>query len=222
MPATPIDRRLIPVTGLMKSLPGMFGIRLDEEVKYYVISRDHDMQIRKYRPFILAQTMVRGSFDVARELGTKRLEMYLNGHNSFRERLSSTTPFFQSRGDKLSFTSPLESDLPSTEENWVLGIILPARFSIGNMPHPLEKNIKLLKIPSQIVAANRFSGINTQEVMDRETAKLLTWVENQKSYKAISEPRFAQYDGPIVIPLFRRNEIQISLIETDRPQKSFH
>ncbi len=222
MPATPIDRRLTPVTGLMKSLPGIFGIRLDEEVKYYVITRDHERQIRKYRPFILAQTMVRGTFEIARDLGIRRLELYLNGHNSFRERLPSTTPFFQSRGDRLSFTSPLEIDRHAHEENWVLGIILPARFSVNNMPQPLEKNIKLLKIPSQIVAASRYSGVNSEEVMNRESQKLLIWLEKQKNYKSISEPRFAQYDGPIVIPIFRRNEIQLSLIETDRPQKSFH
>ena len=79
MPSTPIDQRLRPVSGIMKSIPGIFGIRLDEELKFYVILREGDMQIRKYRPFILAQTMVRGEFDVARELGMKRLQHFLQG-----------------------------------------------------------------------------------------------------------------------------------------------
>ncbi len=220
MPSTPFDKNIIPANGLMKSLPGIIGIRLDEELKYYVILKEHSMQIRKYRPFILAQTIVRGEFNVARELAMKRLQHYLHGHNDFRERIRRTTPIFQSRGERLSFTSCV-NDKPQ-EESWIMGIILPSRFGIGNMPHPLEKNIKLLKIPSLIVASRRYSGSNSEEVIDKQSDELYRWIEKHPKYKIISEPRYAQYDGPYVVPIFRRNEIQISLIETDVPQKKFH
>lgn len=221
MPSTPIDENILPASGLMKSLPGMFGIRLDEELKYYVILKDKDMQVRKYRPFILAQTMVRGQFDVARDLGIRRLQHFLQGHNEFRERIRLTTPIFQSRGDRLSFTS--QKELDPQEELWVMGIILPSRFGVGNMPHPLEKNIKLVKIPSLVVGACRYSGANSESMMDKKTAELLQWLEEkQPKFKTISEPRFAQYDALYALPLFRRNEVQITLTDTEMPQKKFH
>lgn len=221
MPATPLDQRLRPVTGLVKSLSGVFGIRLEEELKYYVILKDKDIQIRKYRPFILAQTMVRGEFDVARELGMRRLNAYLQGHNDFRERFALTTPVFQSRGDRISFTTHKEAT--AEEENWVMGIILPARVGLGNMPHPLEKNIKLVKVPSLLVAVARYSGANTEALVDEHASSILQWLEKKfPKYKVISEPRYAQYDAPYVLPLLRRNEVHITITDTEVPQKKFH
>lgn len=221
MAATPIDPKLRPLSGLMKNIPGVFGIRFEEEPKFYVILKDSHKQIRKYRPFILAQTLVLGDFETARDLGYKRLSRFLQGHNSFQEKMMMTTPVFQVRGDRMSMTSiPEASDQP--KESWILSFIMPARFNMGSIPHPIEKSIKLIKVPSVIVASLRYNGPNTEAQMDIKTQELYSWLESHPKYKTISEPRFAQYDPPYVIPIFRRNEIQVTLIEADRPQKKFH
>ena len=109
----------------------------------------------------------------------------------------------------------------SSEESWVIGTILPSRFGVTNMPQPLEKNIKLVKIPGMMVASCRYSGKNSEELMDRKTLELMDWLEKQSRYKSVSEARFAQYDSPYSIPLLRRNEIQITVVETEMPQKKF-
>ena len=221
MPSTPIDQRLRPIRGMMRNIPGLFGIRLEEEPKFYVILREGQKQIRKYRPFILAQTMIRGNFETARELGFKRLFRFLQGQNNLHDSIPMTAPVFQVRGDRMSLTSIPEAHAP-LKESWIISFILPARYSVGNLPQPIDSSIKLIKVPSITVASLRYNGVNTELQMDLKTQELFSWLDSHPNYKTISEPRFAQYDSPYVISFFRRNEIQISLVNAEKPQKKFH
>ena len=201
----------IPFSEKLKSIPGFFGIRLEEEPKYYVIFKDDTKQIRKYIPFTMAQTLVRGDYKFAATEGFFRLANYIFGLNSTAEKMSMTTPVFQGRSRKLVMASPVLHEQKT--DGWMMSFVLPAKYKYESIPKPLVSNIDIIKVPSLLVASIRYSGLNTEEKISEKAKELVEWIHSQHRYSMISEPRSAQYDAPSVLPFFRRNEIQITVEE---------
>lgn len=210
----------IPLAEKLKSIPGFFGLRLEEEPKYYVLMKDGNKQIRKYYPFIMAQTLIRGDFKFSSNEGFFRLANYIFGANSTGERMSMTTPVFQSKSRKLIIPAPVLHEQKS--DGWMMSFVLPAKYKMETIPKPLMENIELIKVPSLLVATLRYSGSNTEEKIIEHSKELIEWVEGKENYQIISEPRSAQYDAPHVLPFFRRNEVQLSIHEIPRRKRTTH
>lgn len=208
----------IPLSEKLKSIPGFFGLRLEEEPKHYVILKEGHMQIRKYYPFVLAQTFVRGDFNFSSNEGFFRLANYIFGSNSEGEKMSMTTPVFQSKSRKLVMASPVLHEQKT--DGWMMSFVLPAKYKIENVPKPLVENIEIIKVPALIVATVRYSGTNTEQKMVDQSKLLIDWIETKDQYQIISEPRCAQYDAPHVLPFFRRNEIQITVHEIPKRKRT--
>lgn len=210
----------IPLTEKLKSIPGFFGIRLEEEPKHYVLMKEEDKQIRKYYPFMMAQTFVRGDYQFSTSEGFYRLANYIFGSNSEGEKMSMTTPVFQSKSRKLVMASPVLQEQRS--DGWMMSFVLPAKYKIESVPKPLVENIEIIKVPALIVAAIRYRGANSEEKIVHYSKELIDWIETQDQYQIISEPRCAQYDAPHVLPFFRRNEIQITIHEIPKRNRKSH
>lgn len=209
-----------PLSVRLKRIPGFFGIRLDEGPKYYVLMKEDNKQIRKYYPYLMAQTFVRGSYEFATNEGFYRLANYLFGANSTGEKMSMVSPILQSRSKKLIMSSPILQQ-PQTD-GWMMSFILPHKLKLETAPKPLMDNIKLVHVPSLIVASLRYRGANTELKMSESTAELLDWVDALEDFNIISEPRFAQYDGTQSMPFMRRNEVQVTVQEIPRLRKRPH
>ena len=64
----------LPFTEILKSVPGFFGIRLEEQPKYEVIETiDEDVEIREYQPALLARLTIEGEHDKAVDEAFDRL-----------------------------------------------------------------------------------------------------------------------------------------------------
>ena len=61
-----------PLSEKLKSIPGFFGIRLEEETKFFILFREGTKQIRKYYPFLMAQTFIRGNYEFCASEGFYR------------------------------------------------------------------------------------------------------------------------------------------------------
>ena len=208
----------IPLTEKLKSIPGFFGLRLEEEPKHYVLMREGNKQIRKYYPFVMAQTFVRGDYNFSTTEGFYRLANYIFGSNSMGEKMSMTTPVFQSKSRKLVMASPVLQEQRS--DGWMMSFVLPAKYKLENVPKPLGENIEIIKAPALIVATIRYSGTNTEQKIVEYSKLLIDWIETKEEYQIISEPRCAQYDAPHVLPFFRRNEIQITVHEIPKRKRN--
>ena len=75
-----------PLSVRLKKIPGFFGIRLEQGLKYYVLMKEENKQIRKYHPYLMAQTFVRGSYEFATSEAFYRLANYMFGANSLQEK----------------------------------------------------------------------------------------------------------------------------------------
>lgn len=210
----------IPLTEKLKSIPGFFGLRLEEEPKYYVLTREGNKQIRKYYPFLMAQTFIRGDYEFSSNEGFYRLVNYIFGSNSTGEKMAMSTPVFQSKSRKLVIPAPVLHEQKT--DGWMMSFVLPSRYKLETVPKPLMDYIEIIKVPSLFVASLRYSGTNNEKKIIENSKQLIDWVEAKDNYQIISEPRSAQYDAPYVLPFFRRNEVQLTVHEIPRRRRNTH
>ena len=163
-----------------------------EEPAYTVVdSLGASVEVREYAPMLVAEVVVATEdFGRAGSLGFQPLADYIFGNNTKRERIGMTSPVTQS----------------GTPQGWVVGFVMPARYTAETLPLPRDPRIRIVGVPARHVAAIRFSGrwstiryAENLRVLERELAKT-DWV-------AAAEPQSAQYDAPWVPGPMRRNEI---------------
>ena len=206
-----------PLSEKLKSIPGFFGIRLAEEPKFFILFREETKQIRKYYPFLMAQTFIRGNYEFCASEGFYRLTNYLFGSNSTHEKMSMSSPVLQSRSKKLVMVSPVLHEQKS--DGWVMSFILPQKYKFETLPQPLVENIEIIKAPSLIVATISYSGVNTEEKINEKSRELVEWLKAKEDFILLSEPRYAQYSPAHGFNFFRRNEIQITVQEREKKHR---
>ena len=163
-----------------------------EEPAYTVVdSLGAGVEVRDYAPMLVAEVVVAAdSFERAGSLGFQPLADYIFGNNTKRERIGMTAPVTQS----------------GTPQGWVVGFVMPARYTADTLPPPRDPRIRIVGVPARQVAAIRFSGrwntiryAENLRVLEREVAKA--------GWMATAEPQAAQYNAPWVPGPMRRNEI---------------
>jgi hypothetical protein len=88
---------------------------------------------------------------------------------------------------------------------------MPSQYDLKTLPKPINNSISIRQIPTTFYAVITYSGMNTAQRINKETLKLLSWIE-QKNSQAIGTPELARYNPPWTLPLFRRNEILVPII----------
>lgn len=185
----------VPLTEKLKGIPGIFGIRLGEEELYANLCQDGDFEIRKYSPFILASISVIGDFEYARQEAFLKLSSYIFGRNKDKKKLHFIVPILYEK----------------VLNGWTTSFILPIKYSLTTVPTPEDKNIHLHKFAERLVATLRYSGANSEAKIEEQTASLLNWINQKKTYSPAGEIQYAQYDGASTIPFLRKHEIHVEV-----------
>ncbi len=199
----------IPFKEILKTIPGVFGIRLDEEPSYRIIQRDGSFELRQYEKNLMAQVLVNGDHEIAVEEGFNRLANYIFGQNRTNTAFSMTSPVYQERVSVYMNHSSIHHD--RKPDSWLISFVIPSKFDIRTVPKPLDHGICLAELPKRLIASVTYSGVNTEEKMRKGSKQLLNCLKNSR-LKAISDVRWAQYDPPFAIPLFRKNEAQVDVV----------
>ena len=178
-----------------------------EEAKYRLIERDGDFELRQYQPQIVAETLVEGDFQEVGNIGFRRLFDYISGKNRKKQSLPMTAPVSQeAASEKIPMTAPVNQE--RVGEKWRITFLMPARYSLENLPEPLDPQIKLTEIPGRLIAAFKYSGTWGRERYE-EREKRLKKLIRQKGLKIVGEPVFARYNPPFMPWFLRRNEVLI-------------
>lgn len=193
----------IPLTERLKSIPGFFGIHLDEQLKYTVLKAekkedkekgDSHLEFREYQPHLVARTTVHGQYEDAKEEAFMKLANYIFSHD-----IAMTTPvFFETRGDAIT-----------------MSFVLPSEMKAQSMPLPDDSTVHILEVPAQTWAVVRYSGKNELKDVEEKTALLEEWLHSSQHTLDKETLRMAQYDGPNTIPFLRTNEVQARLWSGD-------
>jgi hypothetical protein len=129
-----IDRRATLIfVGAMLFLPGVTAVAI-EEPRYDVVKTYPDFELRRYAPYLVAETEVTGDFDAVGNRAFRILADYIFGNNRRQEKLEMTAPVNQrpaaGGGEKIAMAAPV-AQRPKGEsgaDTFVLTFVMPSRY----------------------------------------------------------------------------------------------
>ena len=182
-----------------------------ETPEYLVLRRYAEYEVRKYEPFLVAETRTSQSNgdtdDDTERLGAGgmtglpsggnpfgTLAGYLFGGNAEKKSMAMTTPVFTG-GGKMQFVMPKEVG------------------GVSNAPAPNDPNaVQVTEQSGGIFAAKRFPGVATDEYAKEEEEKLLALLKKDNLAVCENTPAsLAQYNDPLTNPVQRRNDVLVKL-----------
>ncbi|KAL6133626.1 hypothetical protein ACLB2K_065860 [Fragaria x ananassa] len=190
-----------------------------ETVKYKVLSRRDQYEIREVEPYFIAEATMPGKtgFDFnGASQSFNVLAEYLFGKNTKQEKMEMTTPVFmrkaQSDGEKMEMTTPVITKRVEDEDKWQMSFVMPSKYG-ANLPLPKDPSVKVKEVPRKLVAVVAFSGFVTDEVIKQRESKLREALENDRQFqvKEGTAVEVAQYNPPFTLPFQRRNEISLEV-----------
>jgi hypothetical protein len=188
---------------------GAVDSRAIEEAAYKVINVDGKFEIRDYTTHILAETVVEGDFKEAGNAAFKRLFRYISGDNRSRDRVAMTAPVSQeSKGEKIKMTTPVGQQ--HLQEKWTVSFMMPASYTLKNLPEPDDPKVTLRQEPARRIAAVRYSGFWSEQNYLRYKLELESWIR-EKGFTSVGDPIWARYNSPYTPWFLRRNEILIPI-----------
>jgi hypothetical protein len=188
---------------------GIAGTAMAVEEPRFRISEARDgFEIREYEPQVVAETLVRGSFDDAGTEGFRRLARYIFGANAGEQKIAMTAPVAQKA---LNLPGPESQGIAqSAPDEWLVTFTMPSRHALADLPPPRDRRVTLREIPGRRVAAVRFSGGWSPERFARKADELVTLLQNA-SLSPAGATVYARYNPPWTPWFLRRNEILIPL-----------
>ncbi len=197
------------LTGVWAGYTSLYEGSLDAP-SYQVLTREGAFELRQYDPFVIASTprqkpQARGS-----NTGFRVLAGYIFGGNQPGERMPMTAPVVMARdGESLGMTVPVVTD----GSKGSMAFVMPRGRTLEDLPTPRSNAVRLGDVNWGRSATLRYNGYATPERFAAQTAKLQRWMK-AKGYQARGTPLSAQYNSPSAMPLLRRNEVIIPLVES--------
>jgi hypothetical protein len=192
----------IPFSEHLKSLPEIFGIRLNEEPDYEPLLQDGAVELRRYPAMRLATVKLSGlELDEFRTAAFGTLARYIFGGNARGLNIPMTSPVFMSECGTRGRAKRFEG------REWAMSFVLPAKFTDKAPPQPKNPLIKIEKLPGFEAAALTYSGNNSLDKIEAHAKELVSWLKHHPGLKAQGGYLLAQYDAPFALPFFKRNEI---------------
>ncbi|MFY7998011.1 MAG: SOUL family heme-binding protein [Candidatus Kapaibacteriota bacterium] len=165
-----------------------------ETQAYSVIRTEKDFEIRFYPSKTMASiTSSAKSYKELSSIGFQRLAHYIFGGNEGKQ--------------KIAMTSPVYMDINDTASS--MSFVMPAQFTIENLPKPNDDRVNLKKIPDQYVAAIRFGGYASDEEILIHRKKLESAL-NKNAISYYGNFQFLGYNAPYQF-WGRRNEIIVQV-----------
>ena len=135
-----------------------------EQPAYTVLEKRDGYEIRKYAPYIVAQTDVTGSYSTALGSGFSQVADYIFGNNTSKTKIAMTSPVLESSSEKIAMTSPVLT----TENNQTrtIAFVLPSAYTLETLPEPNNPKVTLAEVPARTVAALRFTWYASENRVD--------------------------------------------------------
>jgi len=183
-----------------------------EEPEYELVEETNGIEIRKYAPRVVAETVVADTTDAdaAREEGFRRLAGYIFGDNARQEKIAMTTPVGvqveDERGERIAMTTPVTTR--DSEFGYSVTFTMPRDWALSDLPAPRDSRVRVHKARGERVAVLRFRGRYDSDLIQAKQAELMVRA-GSAGYTVHGEPYFAGYDPPSTLPFLRRMEVWI-------------
>ena len=156
------------------------------------------MEIRRYEPYVVASTTVKGSQQSAGNAGFGILARYIFGGNDAGDGTSI----------KIAMTTPV-LQMP-VEERFVVRFMMPRDLTADSLPAPNDGRVTLEEIGPQRLAALPYRGSWSKRLHDRHLRELRTTLTGA-NLATTGDPIWARFDPPWKPWLLRHNEVLLEL-----------
>ena len=203
-----------------------------EEPAFETLEKVENIEIRQYRPIIVAETFVDGDMGSATNSGFRLIADYIFGNNLSRrasagqasEKIAMTAPVSiepaaraDAGSEKIAMTAPVSVEPQGgsaggvmNSKRWRVQFAMPGQYSMATLPKPVNPSVTLREVPGKRYAVLVFSGLAGEEKVQEKTDELLAWLK-EKNRKPLSTPQLARYNPPWTLPFLRRNEIMVEV-----------
>jgi len=188
-----------------------------EQPKYEIVKIYKGFELRRYAPYIVAETVVSGNFDDAGNKAFRILFKYISGNNLKKTEIPMTAPVNQTPvteiGEKIEMTTPVEqTPHVKNSDTYVFSFIMPSKYTLETLPLPADPRVKLRQGKSRLLAARTYSGTWSEKLYRENEAALLEEVK-AAGLTTVGEPIFARYNSPFTLWFLRKNEVLVEVKE---------
>lgn len=184
-----------------------------EKPDYTVISEAQSIEIREYKPMIIAEVEVKGKREEAIGDGFRLLADYIFGNNTRTQDIKMTAPVQQQEtNQKIAMTAPVQQQQLNDSSSWKVSFVMPSDYTLDTLPLPNNDKVQLKEVKGQKFVAIKFSGTSSKENLLKHE-KLLTQHVKDNNLNTTGPLKYAFYNPPWTLPFMRRNEIMIEIKE---------
>ncbi|NEV62737.1 SOUL family heme-binding protein [Thiorhodococcus minor] len=185
-----------------------------ETPDYEVVRKEGPFEIRQYPSLVVAEVARKGTRKEALSAGFSPLAGYIFAKERSGDRVAMTAPVTQQLAEQIPMTAPV-TQAPADDGSWRVRFIMPAAYALEALPPPASPDVRLQELPTQRVAAVRFSGRTTDATIAEQEQALREWLEAQGLSPA-DAPVYAYYNDPFTPGFLRRNEVMIRIAESQK------
>ena len=165
-----------------------------ETQPYKLIKKEKGFEIRHYPAANMASiSMNAKSYKELSSSGFRKLASYIFGGNQSNK--------------SIAMTSPVHMDI--TDSGSSMSFVMPAEYTIDNLPKPNDSSVKIKTIAEEYVAAIQFGGYANDGDIKKYASKLESELK-ANGIEYYGNFRFLAYNAPYQF-LNRKNEIIVSV-----------
>ncbi len=182
------------------------------------------VELRRYDAMVLVSASME---DEGRNTAFRRLFNYIAGANEQQAGIAMTAPVFMTdetnepdaepeQGVKIAMTAPVfmteqnsgDADLVSGMNGASMSFVMPADFTLASTPKPLDSKLVVSEVKDYRLAAITFNWTLSKSNVAKHTKLLRDWIA-KNNLEEIGAPFTAAYNGPMTLPMYRKNEVLI-------------
>lgn len=169
------------------------------------------IEVRNYESMVLVSASMSGA---SGNSAFRKLFKYIGGENEGATEIAMTAPVIMDdknmnkKGTEISMTAPVFMN--ESAGTSLMSFVMPNNFTLATTPKPTDPDVQVSEVKNYKVATIQFSGTLSDSNVAKYAQILSTWIINN-GYTAISSPVKAGYNGPITLPMMRRNEVLIEV-----------
>ena len=161
-----------------------------KEPEYTLISKEKNIEIRRYSESIIAKTSLEGENRESNNKMFRVLANYIFGGNDKSQKIPMTSPVVTRENNESYDMIFFMLDVNTEEE----------------LPKPSSRNISIEKINLDTVVVIKFGWWTTKNNIKKHRDLIEQYIKNN-NLEVISDMMVAQYNPPWTLPPFRRNEL---------------
>lgn len=166
---------------------------------YRPVRTDGDCELRRYAPYLIAETVVTGTRKQAEKDGFRILADYYFAKSREGEKIDMTVPVTAAvEGDA-------EHDFDDEGGRWAVRFVVPAGETKASLPAP-PLSIALREVPERLVATVKVDGAPSDKNWNEAIAKLDAWIA-ERGWSGTGPHELASYNSPIIVSPIRRDEV---------------